>query len=407
MTRRIFFLAFFLSLVTGHWSLVTAVEAAHVEYHEGLPIVFLEGTPYELGRQHGELLRETVQHSLRHILGHFRRYLKAPLLSPLAVNWWLGRSWAQSAPLIPQDYLEELRGVSDGSGVPLAELWRLHAIPERTYACSTMAVWGRATADGRLIHTRNLDWSIRAGIQDYAAVFVVRPKGKHGFVSAGWAGFIGVLSGINERGLSIGQVGAETLDASYRGVPMAFLMRKVLEDATDLDGAVGLIRDAPRTVGVNYVIADAAAQRAVAMETTAHLAAVFEADDPKEHAVAYARPIVDAVVRADTAIDPAIRERQLTSRGNPRVPGLEPPGGSAYTVRYLGQGERILAHYGAITAQLACEIAKAVAPGSNVQSVVFAWPWMWVANAQDQTRAAHAPYHRLDLHRLFTGEPAP
>jgi hypothetical protein len=393
---------FVFSLLTPHSSLVTALEAAHVEYQDELPIVYLEGSPYERGVQHGQLLRDSVQQAVRQILGYFRHYLKIPIFGPRIVNSWLIRPWRQALPFLPKDYLEELRGLSDASSVGLKDLWRLHAIPDRTYACSGLAAWGRATADGRLVHTRNLDWNIDVDIQRHAAVFVVRPQGKHAYVNVGWAGFIGVLTGVNEQQLSIGQIGAETADAAWRGLPMAFLMRRVLEEADGIDGAVQLIKESPRTVGVNYVIADAKAPRAVAVETTRRFVSVFEADDPKEHAVSYARPIVDAVFRADTAADPAIRERQIASQGDPRRPGLEPPGGSAYTVRYLGQGERIAARYGRITAEVAREIAQAVAPSSNVQSVVFAWPRMWVANARGDTRAAHTTYHQLDLQQLFS-----
>jgi hypothetical protein len=285
--------------------------------------------------------------------------------------------------------------------VGLKDLYRLHAIPDRTYACSGMAVWGRATTDGRLIHTRNLDWNIDSGIQQHATVFVVRPQGKHAYVNVGWAGFIGVLTGINDQQISIGQIGAETADLTYAGMPMAFLMRRVLEEADDLDEAVRIIREAPRTVGVNYLIADAKAKRAVAIETTRSHVAVFEADDAKEHGVAYARPLPDAVFRADTVVDPIIRERQIASGGNPLARGLEPPTGSAYETRYLGQSAGILAHYGTIDAEIAKEIARAVAPSSNVQSVVFAWPDLWVANAHSTTPAAHTPYRRFNLHTLF------
>ncbi len=390
-----------LSLVTGHSSLVTVEAAPHVERHEGFPVVYLEGSPYELGYQHGEFLGEAVRKSVGQILGYFRRYLKIPLLDAWAANGWLDRSWRMAAPFLPHESLEELRGLSEASGVPLKDLWRLHAIPDRTYACSGLAAWGRATVGGRLVHTRNLDWNIKVGLQQYAAVFVVRPRGKRAFINVGWAGFIGVLTGINDQQLSIGQVGAETVDVTYRGLPMVFLMRRILEEAEDLDGAVRLVRDAPRTVGVNYLLADAKARRAVAIETTHRAVAVFEANDPKEHPVPYARPIPDVVFRADPAIDPEIRNRQVASGGDPRTPGLESPGGSAYEVRYLGQAAGIRASYGKIDAKIAKRIARAVAPGSNIQSVVFAWPEAWIANAQGDTRAAETAYHRLDLEELL------
>jgi len=382
-------------------------EAAHLEYHEGFPIIFLDGSPYELGRQHGRLLKDSVRQAVAQILGYFRRYPKVPLLGPLAVNWWLDRPWEHARPFLPPDYVEELRGLSEASGVSLRDLWRLHAIPDRTYSCSNLVAWGRATADGRLIHTRNLDWTIQVSIQDYATMFVVRPDNKQAFVNVGWAGFIGVLSGVNAQRLSIGQIGAETVDVSYRGLPMAFLMRKVLEESSDTEDAAQIIREAPRTVGVNYVVADAKQPRGIVVETTHRHATVFEADDPKEHAVSYARPIADAVFRADTAIDPIIRDLQLASKGNPRRRGLEPPGGSAYEIRYLGQAAGITANYGRLDAQRAIDVAKAVAPDSNVQSVVFAWPEVWVANAQGATPASHTTYHRLDVERFLRDDRAP
>ncbi len=398
-------------LASAAWPIgVRAAEQPRVREIEGLRVVWLSGSPFELGRQHGMLLREEVRASLRNTLGFFRRYLKVPLIRSLLVNWWLDSTWGPSARHVPEGYLEELRGLAEGAGVPLRELHRLHAVPDRTYACANLAAWGRATGGGRLVHLRNLDWNIKAGVQRYAIVFVVRPTGTRAFINVGWAGFIGVLTGINERGISIGQVGAESADVTDDGEPMVFLMRRVLEHAADLDHAADLIRTARRTVGVNYVIADAGvgrpgrAGRAIAIETTARHVRVFEADDPAESQVEYARPIADAVFRADTAMDPVIRERQMASMGDPTRPGLEPPGGSAYEVRYRGQAAGIEAQYGRMDAERAQALAQAIAPDSNVQSVIFAWPEIWIANAEGTIPAARTAYHPLDARALFGAE---
>ncbi|MBI4343369.1 MAG: neutral/alkaline non-lysosomal ceramidase N-terminal domain-containing protein [Candidatus Omnitrophica bacterium] len=374
--------------------------------HSSLRVIHLSGTPYELGFQHGRQLRAEVQGAVGRVLGYFRRYLKVPVLSSVAAMWWLDAAWGPAAPFVPADYLEELRGLAEGSGVPLRDLQRLHAVPDRTYSCATFAAWGRATSGGRLIHLRNLDWNIRAGIQEYPVVFVVRPAGKRAFVNVGWAGFIGVLTGVNDAQLSVGQVGAETADATFRGLPMAFLLRRVLEEAQTLEAAAALIQRAPRTVGVNYVVADAKARRGVVLETTRRYCRIFEADDAAERGVGYARPMPDAVFRADTAVDPRIRERQFASKGNPSRPGLEPPAGSAYAVRYLGQAEGLRERFGRLDAEGAKTIARRVAPDSNVQSVIFAWPELWVANAQGLAPAAQNPYQLFELEQLFSTGPS-
>jgi hypothetical protein len=285
--------------------------------------------------------------------------------------------------------------------VPLRELYRLHAIPDRTYSCASFAAWGRVTKTGQLIHLRNLDWNIDVGIQQFATVFVVRPAGKHAFINIGWAGFIGVLTGVNDARVSIGQVGAETVDATFRGEPMVFLMRRVLEEADSLEEATAIIRNARRTVGVNYVIADATTRSGVVLETTHRDLGIFGADDSAEHAVSYARPMPDAVFRADTAMDPGIRDRQIASHGDPRRPGLEPPTGSAYDVRYLGQAAGLQTYVGRLDPIAAQAIAKAIAPPSNIQSAIFTWPEVWVANAQGRTRATQTTYRQLDARQLL------
>ena len=187
---------------------------------------------------------------------------------------------------------------------------------------------------------------------------------------------------------------------------MVFLMRRVLEEAERLEEAASIVQQARRTVGVNYVVADAKAQRGIVIETTRRYVRVFEADDAAEQQVSYARPIADAVFRADAAMDPVIRDQQTASHGDPSKPGLEDPSGSsAYDIRYLGQAAGLQAHFGRLDPTAARQIAQAVAPPSNIQSVIFAWPEMWVANAQGRTPAARTTYHHLNVVQLLQEMP--
>lgn len=372
---------------------------------DGLRVVELSGTAYEMGYQHGTLLQDEVHGMVSRVLGYFRGYLKIPFLNSWLASQWLERSWWPSMPFIPEEYLEELRGLADASGVPLIELYRLHAVPDRTYSCANFVAWGPATSDRRLIHGRNLDWNIKIGIQDFATVFVVRQEGKGAFINIGWAGMIGVLTGISDAQISIGQIGAETKDTSKKGMPMVFIMRRVLEDAETVRQARELIASVPRTVGTNYIVADAIAKQGLVIETTANHERFFQADDPIEHGVFYARPLPYIVFRADTAMDAAIRDLQIAANGNPDRPGLEDPAGSsAYDVRYLGQAKELERRSGDLDLEGALEIMKAIAPSSNVQSVIFSWPDVLIANAQGMTRAAWTRYHRLNAEELLGTE---
>jgi len=367
----------------------------------GMPVLVLHGSPYEMGYQHGALLQERVHASVKNVMAFADRELKIPFVGKWMIRKRLDQTWVRMVPFIPLDVKQELQGLADGAGIPLETLRRVHALPElMSTTCASFAAFGNATKDQRMIQARNLDWAIQSDVQRYAALFVCHPAGKKAFVSVGWLGFIGVISGINERGISVAEIGADTADASLKGLPMPFLLKRILEEGDDLEEAVRIVRTSPRTGGYNYLFADAFSHRAAALETTRSQVALFWADE--EPAAAYALSVPNTIFRADWALDPAVRDLQTCSRGNPKAPGPESPVGStAYDVRYFGTGTLLRSFQGRIDPEIAMAIARAVAPASNIQSVVFAYPELWIATAKGRQPAAVGIYRRVDLEELF------
>jgi len=386
------------------------ITRARIDRVGEVPVIHLYGTPYEMGYQHGLLLRDEVQASVANATTFIDSALGIPMFGKFYARRRLDKAWAQMKRHVPERFLDELQGLSDGSKVPLKVLQRVHAMPELTStSCSSFAAYGPATKDGRLIQIRNLDWAIRSNVQEYSTLFAYHPDDPklQPFVSIGWLGFIGVISGISQGGISVGEIGAETVDESMRGIPMPFLLRRVLEESENLEQAVEIVRSAARTVGFNYLFADAKAKRAVALETTRTEFAVFWSDQEQvEQEIspnqAYRQTVPHTLFRSDFAVDPKVRELQTASKGNPGRPGLESPiGSSAYDKRYKGQGILLSKFYGQIDAEIAMGIARAIAPSSNMQSVVYAYPELWVATAEGEKPAAAGTYHPVDLEEIF------
>ena len=62
---------------------VRAIDQGRLRDHDGLPIVTLRGSPYEIGYQHGALLRDDVRAAVADVLTFARRrYVPVPLLGP-------------------------------------------------------------------------------------------------------------------------------------------------------------------------------------------------------------------------------------------------------------------------------------------------------------------------------------
>ncbi len=367
-----------------------------------IPILFLRGNSYELGYEHGKLMSKEIQAAKRQIDRYLNHKLYVPVLSGFIMKQILSNKWKKMEPFVSYDEWKELQGLSDGSGLSLKDVKRLHAIPDFIESLCTNGVYFKnATKNGKLIHIRNLDWLREMGVHHFAALLVYQPDSGNQFVNIGFYGFTGSLSGVNEHGISVGQAGADSIDETFKGTPMPFLMKRVLRRAKNLDDAVNIITKGNRTSSFNYVFADAMNQKTIAIETTAHHFQIFHDNDPAELNSGYGFPMLNVIVRSDSAFDPTIRNLQTCSHGNPKKPGIEKPSGSAYEIRYVKQSELVRSHYGEITPDIAREIAQAIAPDSNIQSVVYQFPDFWVANATDELPAARTEYRHFNFNDLI------
>ncbi len=249
-------------------TLSTVGKGAHA-----LKVLVLEGSPYEMGYAQGVLLKEEV------------RDLTAKVLPGLCRSEGLDlgtvdQVYQQQAPHIPEAYKEEMKGLSDGCGVPLRTVQRAQVIAETgEFACSAVAAWGKATRDGHLYQVRNLDYAIEAHIQDHPLIVVYKPDQGVPFVNCTWAGFLGVFTGINAEKIAIGSIGDNCgrEHERYDGITVAFLARRVLQECRTLDQAIAMIRDARRTSAYLYCVGDGKIPDARGFRTAAD---IFEAYGP-------------------------------------------------------------------------------------------------------------------------------
>jgi hypothetical protein len=244
-------LGLFLTPVWGE--IVSREGEGYLERVDGTLVLHLSGNYYDIGYQHGVLLREMVKKNLTSIvdnqtdLGSTTEYKMYKMLR--------GAMHARLKPHIPQKYMDEMRGLADGSGLSFEEILTGNLMPE-AFHCSGMALFGKATHDGSLYHVRILDYMTKAGLQDMAVLMIISPTGGRTLMNVSYAGFLGSVTGMNDARITIGEMGGGG-QGYYDGMPMSFLIRDALERATSLYDAVPIFRDTPRTCEYYYVISDA------------------------------------------------------------------------------------------------------------------------------------------------------
>ncbi|MFM8893456.1 MAG: neutral/alkaline non-lysosomal ceramidase N-terminal domain-containing protein, partial [Planctomycetia bacterium] len=241
-----------------------SVEHGRLEWREGLRVVTLHGSPEEIGRAHGQLLATEARRcidSVLHVVG---------LADTIRQGTWFRTRLDDAArrlmPHIPERHRRETRALADALGLDPAVVAAANVFPE-LFHCSGFTVSGSATTDGTLYHGRVLDYMTVIGLQDAAAAFVIAPEGSIPFVSVGYAGFTGSVSGMNIRGISLGEMGGGG-EGKWDGVPMATLMRRALEECGTLDDVVDLWTRSPRTCEYYYVFADGKTRTSVGVAAT-------------------------------------------------------------------------------------------------------------------------------------------
>jgi hypothetical protein len=347
--------------------------ASRIVIREGdaqVPVVVVRGTPYEMGRQLGQILRKEI--------GQFSPAAVKGLSAELKVSVDdLCEVWARSAAFADDRVEQELAGLADGSGLPLAQLQAAHAIPLlMPYSCSSIAAWGKATEDGHLYQTRNLDWSMEAGAHNFPVVVVYLPDHGNPHVVPTFAGIIGAHTGMNAKGITLAEMG----DASGKEAPyqihaphFTIFFRTLLYDAGSLSQTMEIFKAQPLTKRYHFVFGDGQAERR-AVKIRAHSPepadrrlAVWTDNDPADE---FAPNVLSCVVYND--------------EGRGAFPKLKSQFG-------LLNGEKLV--------QLANQIPI---KGGNVVNVVYDATALrlWVSYAKGDQEAYKRPYVFLDLRTL-------
>jgi hypothetical protein len=282
-----------------------------LETRGDVSVLHLNGSYYEMGYQHGMLLDERIAIAMRAQLDAFESHGYS-YDDILAV-------WHVMQPYLPGCYLEEIRGMADGSSLSFEQVAVLNTMPalfNHMISCCEMSLWGNATVSGDLYHVRSFDWSLDVmdpetgtPLQDTLVVMVRDPASAHASLYPEFAGNIGCWSGFNEHGIAIGEDTCLTNDTTFHGISAFFRMRMVLDRADDAGMAVDIMTG-NRTCGWNFVLSDAGRPAGYALEQTANISYVGTWDSAEEGVAPFWR-IEDVVRRTPMFVTPACAEVEL------------------------------------------------------------------------------------------------
>lgn len=258
--------------------------------YDGLRVAYFTGTPMEIGAQMYHLI---VQPREAEMMAAFeaiqdRANTGTPIVKAFKDVYARLKFVPAFKRFIPREYLDELIGfklaASKGKVRSITDLIMANAAVDLGLVyggCSAAAAWGGGTAGGDMVVGRNLDESSLKDLAHLQSLNFYAPREGLKFATVNYPALVGVMHGMNENGLVIAMDFSKAVreELSIDGLPFAVMLRRALQYGRDLDEAVKLIREAPRTVGLNILVADARQRQAAVVEVSAHRMAVRRGDE--------------------------------------------------------------------------------------------------------------------------------
>jgi hypothetical protein len=262
---------------------------------EGLRVVYLTGTPTEIGYADGVLMQDRMHTLEKEFLVMIQGYVPQHWLMELLKNYVIYRN-RHLSNFVPMDEKLEIYATTLGSGDIHPEegpfynrLLNYHAAHDVSYmlidnpfisraGCTAFGAWSNATENAHLITGRNFDWEAAEVFSRDRVVEMCEPDGGIPFISLSWAGMAGVVSGMNRAGVSVTVNGAPSALPNDIGTPVAIVAREILQHAHNLDEAMKIMRDAHVFVSTIWLVGSKADGKFIVVEKTPTVTNVREAD---------------------------------------------------------------------------------------------------------------------------------
>lgn len=261
--------------------------------NSGLWEMFLSGNEILRGEAIGKLSSDLLYHQEKVFVDQIReiipseRYLKFLRFFIVLFNRNLGEN-------IPEEYRNEIYGISqsctheyDFIGTPYERQLNYHAAHDLGHAmqdymlvgCSSFATWGSQSADSTLLIGRNFDFYVGDAFAENKLVTFCHPSKGHNFVSIGWPGMIGVLSGMNEAGLTVTINAAKSAMPTSSATPISILTREILQYASNIEEVLAIAQKRKTFVSESILIGSAKDGRAAIIEKSPEKTVLFTGNE--------------------------------------------------------------------------------------------------------------------------------
>ena len=232
----------------------------------GLYEMYIEGSAFERGVAHGKLCRKLLEKQEEYFNDQITKLVPSGFYLHFLKYFveWFNRNLDKN---VTEEYKKEIYGISASAsdkfqyiGSNYQRILNYHAAHDIGHAlqnlalvgCTSFGTWDDASADGNMIIGRNFDFYVGDRFANNKIVDFVNPSQGFKFMSVGWAGFIGVVSGMNEKGLTVTINAAKSQIPTGSATPVSLVAREILQYAKNIGEAVQIARKRKMFVSIGF-----------------------------------------------------------------------------------------------------------------------------------------------------------
>lgn len=259
----------------------------------GIWELYVEGDALERGLITGSLTRELMHKQEKALMDKVESLIPSPgyqnFLSKVI------RFFNRKMHLhIPQEYKAEIYGVSrfaleeyNSFAPPYVRALYLHGAHDIGHAlqdlmlvgCTSFAAWDSKTSDGQLLIGRNFDFHINDDFAEEKIAAFINPEKGNKFMMYTWGGMIGVVSGMNEKGLTVTINAGKSQIPLLAKTPISLVAREILQYAGTTAEAVEIARKREVFVAEAIMVGSASERKAILIEVAPNNFGVYEVNN--------------------------------------------------------------------------------------------------------------------------------
>ena len=244
--------------------------------------VYIEGDPYERGVYLGKLSKDMLYQQEKVFVDQIRRLVPGETYIRFLQLFlrFFNRTIFKNFPI---EYQLEILGESESApkefdyiGDAFERMIYYHGAHDIGHAlqglalvgCTSFAAQSEKTKDGKLIIGRNFDFYVGDEFANQKEIVLCNPNTGNKFVIITWPGFIGCVSGMNEKGITVTLNAAKSDVPTNTATPIAILAREILQYASTTNDAWLIANKYQTFVSESILIGSSKENRSFIIEKT-------------------------------------------------------------------------------------------------------------------------------------------